>query len=66
LGEVRSAADANTTLIVKTTSAQTIVERIVSIAASEMQVEVALGEIRQEVTILFADIQEIQIKPKAE
>jgi hypothetical protein len=66
LSEVRSAADANTTLLVKTTSSQSLVERIVSIGASEMQVEVALGEIRQAVTIPFADIQEIQIKSKAE
>jgi len=66
LSEVRSPADANTTLLVKTTSSQSVIERIVSIGTSEMQVEVALGEVRQAVTILFADIQEIQIKPKAE
>jgi hypothetical protein len=64
LGESRSAAETNTTLIVRTAGGQMIVERIVSIAASDMHVEVALGEIRQEVTVPFADIQEIQIKPK--
>ena len=65
LGETRSAADANNMLIVKTAGSQMIVERIVSIAASDMQVQVALGETLQEVTVPFADIQEIQIKPKA-
>ena len=65
LGETRSAADVNTTLIIKTASAQMIVERILTIAASDMQVEVSLGEVRQEVTVPFADIQEIQLKPKA-
>ena len=65
LGETRSAAEAGTLLVVKTASGQMIVERIVSIAASDMQVQVALGEVLQEVTIPFADIQEIQLKPKA-
>jgi hypothetical protein len=63
LAEVRSAADADTTLIVKTTTSQTVVERIVNLGANEMQVEVMLGETRQQATITFADIQEIQIKP---
>jgi hypothetical protein len=62
-GQVRSAADADTTLIVKTTTSQTVVERIVNLGANEMQVEVMLGETRQQATITFADIQEIQIKP---
>lgn len=65
LAETRSPADASTTLILKTAGSQMIVERIVSLAASDMQVEVSLGEVRQEVTIPFADIQEIQLKPKA-
>jgi hypothetical protein len=63
--EQRSPADENSTLIVKLASAQWTVERITRISASEMQVEVTLGEMRQEVTVPFADIQEIQIKPKA-
>jgi hypothetical protein len=65
MGETRTGAEADTTLVVKTSSSQLIVERIKRIAASEMSVEVALGEVRQEVTVPFADIQEIQIKPKA-
>ena len=64
LGATRSAADESTVLIVKTVGSQMLVERITRVAASEMQVEVALGEVRQEVTVPFADIQEIQIKPK--
>jgi hypothetical protein len=64
MGATRSDAEANTLIIVKTASGQFIVERIARIAASEMQVEVALGETLQEATIPFADIQEIQIKPK--
>ena len=63
--EKRSPADDNTLLIVKLASAQWTVERITRIAAGEMQVQVALGEVRQEVTVAFADIQEIQVKPKA-
>ena len=63
-GQSRGAADENTLLIVKTASSKLVVERIVRIAASEMQVEVALGEVRQEVTVPFADIQEIQLRPK--
>ena len=63
-GETRGAADENTLLIVKTASGQFLVERITRIAAGDMQVEVALGEVRQEVTVPFADIQEIQVKPK--
>lgn len=65
MGETRSGAEADTTLIVKTAGSRLVVERIKRIAASEMQVEVALGEVRQEVTVPFADIQEIQLKPKA-
>lgn len=64
-GQTRGEADANSVLIVKTAGSQMIVERIARISASEMQVEVALGEVRQEVTVPFADIQEIQLKPKA-
>ncbi|MDD5141461.1 MAG: hypothetical protein PHY43_14525 [Verrucomicrobiales bacterium] len=63
-GKTRGAADENTLLILKTVRGQFVVERIARIAASEMHVEVALGETRQEVTVPFADIQEIQVKPK--
>jgi hypothetical protein len=64
LGEARSAADQNNMLIVKSTAGQFIVERITRIAASDVHLEITLGEVRQEVMVPFADIQEIQLKPK--
>jgi hypothetical protein len=64
-GETRSAADQNNVLIVKSTAGQFVVERITRISASDVHLEVALGEVRQEVMVPFADIQEIQLKPKA-
>ena len=63
-GAERSVADRNNTLIVKSTAGQFVVERITRIAASDVHLEVALGEVRQEVMVPFADIQEIQLKPK--
>jgi hypothetical protein len=63
-GETRSATDQNNMLIVKSTAGQFVVERITRIAASDVHLEVALGEVRQEVMVPFADIQEIQLKPK--
>jgi hypothetical protein len=60
----RSAADQNNILIVKSTAGQFIVERITRIAASDVHLEISLGEVRQEVMVPFADIQEIQLKPK--
>ena len=64
-GAERSAADQNNTLIVKSTAGQFIVERITRIGANDVHLAVALGEVRQEVMVPFADIQEIQLKPKA-
>ena len=64
-GATRSPADENTQFIVQTAGGQFLVERIMRIAASDMHVEVAAGETRQEVMIPLADIQEIQLKPKA-
>jgi hypothetical protein len=63
-GAVRRGADKDMTLLVKTGSGQFVVERITRIAASDVHLEVALGEVRQEVMVPFADIQEIQLKPK--
>lgn len=65
MAEPRTGAEANTTFIIKTAGSQMIVERIKRISATELSVEVALGEVRQEVTVPFADIQEVQIKPVA-
>jgi hypothetical protein len=64
-GAVRRGADKDMTLLVKTGSGQFIVERITRIAASDVHLEVALGEVRQEVMVPFGDIQEIQLKPKS-
>ena len=50
---------------VKTGRALYQVERITRIAASDVHLEVMLGEVRQEVMVPFTDIQEIQLKPKA-
>ncbi len=63
-GETRTGADANSVLTIKATSGQYAVERITRIAASDVHLEVALGEVRQEVMVPFADIQEIRLKPK--
>jgi hypothetical protein len=60
----RNTANQNNTLIVKSTAGQFIVERITRIAASDVHLEISLGEVRQEVMVPFADIQEIQLKPK--
>jgi hypothetical protein len=60
--EPRSGADANSDFILKTAAGEFAVERITRIDVSDMQV--AIGEARQEFTVPFADIQEIQIKPK--
>jgi len=64
-GESRTGADANSVLIIKMTSGELHVERITRIGTSDMAVAVAAGEARQEITVPFADIQEIQLKPKA-
>ena len=64
MGQTRGAAEAQSVFILTTASGPMIVERITQIAAADMQVEVMLGETRQEVAVPFADIQEIQIRPK--
>ena len=62
--EFRTGADANSVLIIKTTGGEFHVERITRIGTSDMQLAVAAGAARQELTVPFADIQEIQIKPR--
>jgi hypothetical protein len=51
---------------VKTGSGQFIIERITRIAANDVHLDVVLGGVRQEIMVPFADIQEIQLKPKVE
>jgi hypothetical protein len=63
-GVVRHGADKDQVLLVKTGRGQYQVERITRIAASDVHLEVVLGEVRQEVMMPFTDIQEIQLKPK--
>lgn len=64
-GEIHSTADESSVFIVKTAGGEFTIERIIRMAASEIYVAVAAGETRQEVMIPLADIQEIQINPKA-
>jgi hypothetical protein len=63
-GVVRHGADKDMVLFVKTGGGKYQVERITRITASDVHLEVTLGEVRQEVMVPFADIQEIQLKPK--
>jgi hypothetical protein len=63
-GPVRHGADKEMSLLVKTGRGQFVVERITRIATNDVHLEVALGEVRQEVTVPFTDIHEIQLKPK--
>ena len=63
-GPVRRGAEENLTLFVKATSGQFEVESIVRLGTNEIYFDVVLGEVRQEVMVPFADIQEIQLKPK--
>ncbi len=62
--EPRGGTDANSVLIVKTMAGEFNVDRITRIDVSDMHVAVAVGDARQEFMVPFADIQEIQIKPK--
>lgn len=60
----RHGADKDMLLIVKAGRAQHVVERISRIAANDVHLEVLAGGARQEITVPFADIQEIQLKHK--
>ncbi len=61
---IRRPAERDLVLVVKTTRAQLIVNRITRIAANEAHFEVLQGASRQEVMVPFADILEIQLKHK--
>ena len=63
-GVVRHGADKDQTLLVKTGGGQFVVERITRISASDIHLEVVQGGTLQEVMLPFAQIQEIQLKPK--
>ena len=63
-GAVRHGADKDLSLLIKTGSGQLVVERITRITATDVHLEVTLGEVRQEVMVPFTDIHEIQLQPK--
>jgi len=61
---IRRDADKDLLFIVKTTREEFIVQRITRITSTEVRFEVGQGPTRRETSIPFADIQEIQLKPK--
>jgi hypothetical protein len=61
---IRREAEKNMVLTVKTGRAQHVVERITRISTNEMHVEVGLSAVKQEVMVPFAEIIEVQLKPK--
>jgi hypothetical protein len=61
---IRREAEKNLMLTVKTGRALFVVERITRIATNEMHVEIAQGAAKQEVMVPFAEIVEVQLKPK--
>ena len=61
-GIVRREADKDKILQVKTPHALFVAERITRIAANEVHFEVLRGDVRQEVMVPFAEIQEVQLK----
>jgi hypothetical protein len=61
---IRREAEKNLVLTVKTGRALFVVERITRIATNEMHVEVAHGAAKQEIMVPFAEIVEVQLKPK--
>ena len=61
---IRRESEKNLVLTVKTGRAQFVVERITRIATNEMHVEIAQGAAKQEVMVPFAEIVEVQLKPK--
>ncbi len=63
---IRRESEKNLMLTVKTGRALFVVERITRIATNEMHVEVLQGTVKQEVTVPFAEIVEVQLKPKPE
>ncbi len=61
---IRREAEKNMELTVKTGRAQYVVERITRIATNEMHVQVGLSAVKQEIMVPFAEIIEVQLKPK--
>jgi hypothetical protein len=63
--EPRSGTEADLVLVLKTTTGEFQIERITRIEAGDMNVEVVVEGGRQEFQVPFADIQELQLQPKA-
>ena len=61
---IRREAEKNMELTVKTGRAHHVVERITRISTNEMHIEVGQGAVKQEIMVPFAEIVEIQLKPK--
>lgn len=61
---IRREAEKKMELSVKTGRAHHVVERITRIATNEMHVEVGQGAVKKEIMVPFAEIVEIQLKPK--
>jgi hypothetical protein len=64
-GVVRHGAEKDQTLLVKTGGGQFVVERITRISANDVHLEVVQNGTHQEIMLPFAQIQEIQLQPKA-
>ncbi len=61
---IRREAEKNMVLTLKTGRENMVVERITRIATNEMHVEVGHSAVKKEIMVPFADIVEIQLKPK--
>jgi len=62
---IRREAEKNLVLTIKTGRANLVVERITRITTNEMHVETGTAGNKQEVLVAFAEIVEVQLKPKA-
>lgn len=63
-GSVRGDEDVGKTLLVKTSKGEIAVERILRVGANEAIFEAEFNNVRQEVIVPFADIQEVRLKPQ--
>ncbi len=63
-GVVRHGAEKDQTLLVKTGGGQFVVERITRISSNDVHLEVMQNGVHQEIMLPFAQIQEIQLRPK--
>jgi hypothetical protein len=64
-GAVRHGAEKDQTLLVNTGTGQLVVERITRISSTDVHLEIVQGGAHQEITVPFAQIQEMQILSKS-